>query len=222
MGAWIELETEGAGPIQAWRAEPAGRSRGGLVVIQEIFGVNVHIRSIADRYTAQGYLAVAPAIFDHLHKGYQAGYAPEERARGIEMAGKLDREQLLRDVAAAVGVAKQGGKVGIVGYCLGGTVAWQAAARVDGLSAAVCYYGGGIIGLKDLKPRIPTLLHFGEKDAGIPLAGVHEVAATHPEVEVHTYPADHAFNRDDGANYDAASAALALTRTLAFFGKHLG
>ena len=168
------------------------------------------------------YLAIAPAIFDQVEKGFDVGYDPESRARGIEIAGKLDREQVLRDVASAVEVAKPAGKVGIVGYCLGGTVVWTAAARVAGLSAAVGYYGGGIIGLKDLKPRVPTLLHFGEKDPNIPLEGVRQVAALHPDVEVHTYPADHAFNRDDGANYDAPSAALALTRTLGFFAKHVG
>ena len=119
-------------------------------------------------------------------------------------------------------IARQGGKAGIVGYCLGGTVAWAAAARVAGLSAAVCYYGGGIVGLKDLRPRVPTLLHFGEKDAHIPLEGVREVAAAHPEVEVRTYPAEHGFNCDHRESYDAPSAALAWTRTLAFFAKHLG
>jgi carboxymethylenebutenolidase len=222
MSAWIELKPQQAGAIRAWRADPVGRPRGGLVVIQEIFGVNAHIRSVADRFAAEGYLAIAPAIFDHVEHGFDVGYDPDSRARGMALAGKFDHEQMLRDVAAAVEVAKQAGKVGIVGFCLGGTVAWGAAARVAGLSAAVCYYGGGIIGLKDLKPRVPTLLHFGEKDPAIPLEGVREVAAAHPEVEVHTYPADHAFNRDVGASYDAPSAALAWERTQEFLKQHIG
>jgi carboxymethylenebutenolidase len=140
----------------------------------------------------------------------------------MALVGKVDFEQTLRDVAAAVAVAKEAGPVGIVGFCFGGSVAWAAAARVPGLSAAVCYYGGRVIAMKDMKPRVPTMLHFGEKDASIPVAGVQEVAALHPDVPVHIYPADHAFNRDHSANYDAPSAALAWTRTVEFFRQHLG
>ena len=137
-------------------------------------------------------------------------------------AGKADFEQILRDVAAAIEVARDGGKVGIVGYCLGGSVAWAAAGRLSGLSAAVGYYGGRVIAMKDLKPRIPTMLHFGDKDANIPIAGVREVAAAHPDVPIHIYPAGHGFNCDQRESYEAASAALAWTRTLEFFAKNLG
>ncbi len=222
MGHWIELKPEGAGPIQAWRADPTGRRpRGGIVVIQEIFGVNAHIRAVTDRFASEGYLAVAPAVFDHVEKGFDIGYDPDFRARGMAMVGKLDFEQTLRDAAAAIEVAKEGGRVGIVGYCFGGSVVWAAAARLSGLSAAVGYYGGQIIAMKDLKPKVPTMLHFGERDQHIPVAGVKEVAAAHPEVEVHIYPADHGFNCDHRASYDAPSAALAWTRTLDFFAKHL-
>jgi carboxymethylenebutenolidase len=165
--AWIELKPEGAGPIRAWRADPSGRPRGGVVVVQEIFGVNSHIRAVADRFAADGYLAFAPAIFEHVEKGFDVGYDAQSRERGMAIMGKVDREQMLRDVAAAIEVAKEGGKVAAVGFCLGGTVAWAAAGRLSGLSAAVGYYGGGIIGLKDLKPGVPTLLHFGDKDQHI-------------------------------------------------------
>jgi carboxymethylenebutenolidase len=222
MGHWIELKPDGADPIRAWRADPAGKPRGGIVVIQEIFGVNAHIRAVTDRFASEGYLAIAPAVFEHIEKGFDVGYDPDSRARGMAVVGKVDVEQTLRDVAAAIEVAKEGGKVGIVGYCFGGTIVWRAAARLPGLSAAVGYYGGGIVGLKDLKPRVPTMLHFGEKDQHIPVAGVREVAAAHPEVEVHIYPADHGFNCDHRESYDAPSAALAWTRTLEFFRKHLG
>jgi carboxymethylenebutenolidase len=222
MGHWIELKPEGADPIRAWRADPTGRPRGGIVVIQEIFGVNSHIRAVADRFAAEGYLAIAPAIFEHVEKGFDVGYDPESRARGMAVAGKIDREQAQRDIAAAIEVAKEAGKVGIVGYCMGGTFAWVAAAGQPGLSAAVGYYGGGIVALKDTNPRVPTMLHFGEKDQHIPVAGVKEVAAAHPEVEVHIYPADHGFNCDQRESYDAPSAALAWSRTLEFFRKHLG
>ena len=222
MGQWIELKPEGASPIQAWRADPAGKPRGGIVVIQEIFGVNAHIRAVTDKFAAEGYLAIAPAVFDHLEKGFDVGYDPDSRAKGMALVGKVDFEQTLRDVAAAVAVAKEAGPVGIVGFCFGGSVAWAAAARVPGLSAAVGYYGGRVIAMKDMKPRVPTMLHFGEKDASIPVAGVQEVAALHPDVPVHIYAADHAFNRDHSANYDAPSAALAWTRTVEFFRQHLG
>jgi carboxymethylenebutenolidase len=222
MGHWIELKPEGADQIRAWRAVPTGKPRGGIVVIQEIFGVNSHIRTVTDRFASEGYLAVAPAIFEHVEKGFETGYDPDSRTRGMAIAGKMDRDQAQRDVTAAIAVAKEGGKVGIVGFCMGGTVVWAAAARQPGLSGAVGYYGGGIIALKDLKPRVPTLLHFGEKDQHIPVAGVRELAAAHPEVEVHIYPADHGFNCDHRESYDGPSAALAWTRTLAFFGKHLG
>jgi carboxymethylenebutenolidase len=222
MGHWIELKPEGADPIAAWRADPIGKPRGGIVVIQEIFGVNAHIREVTDRFASEGYLAIAPAVFDHVEKGFDVGYDPESRARGMAVVGKLDREQALRDAAAAIEVAREGGNVGIVGYCFGGTIAWAAAGRLPGLSAAVGYYGGGIIGLKDLKPRVPTLLHFGEKDQHIPVAGVKEVAAAHPDVPVHIYPADHGFSCDHRGSYDAPSAALAWTRTLDFLRTHLG
>jgi carboxymethylenebutenolidase len=220
--AWIELKPEGAGPIRAWRADPSGKPRSGIVVIQEIFGVNSHIRQVTDRFAAEGYRAVAPAIFEHVEPNFETGYDADARARGMAIAGKIDREQVLRDAAAAIAVAKEGGKVGIVGYCLGGTVAWSAAGQLSGLSAAVGYYGGGIIGLKDLKPKVTTLLHFGEKDQHIPISGVKEVAAAHPDVEVHIYPADHGFNCDQRDSYDPPSAKLAWTRTLEFLKKHLG
>ena len=221
MGHWIELQPEGADPIRAWRADPEGRPRGGVVVIQEIFGVNSHIRAVTDRLAVDGYLAVAPAIFEHVEKGFDVGYDPELRTRGMAVAGKMDREQAQRDVAAAIAVAGKGGKVGIVGFCMGGTIAWVAAARQPALSAAVCYYGGGIVALKDLSPRVPTMLHFGEKDEHIPVAGAREVQALHPDLPVHLYLAGHGFNCDQRESYDAPSAALAWTRTLEFFRKHL-
>src|ERR1700754_238930 len=125
--AWIELKPEGAGPIRAWRADPAGSPRGGIVVIQEIFGVNAHIRAVTDRFAAEGYLAVAPAIFEHVEPNFEAGYDAQSRDRGIAIMNKVDREQMSHDVAAAIQVAKEGGKVGVVGFCLGGAVAWAAA-----------------------------------------------------------------------------------------------
>ncbi len=222
MGHWIELKPEGASPIRAWRADPEGRPRGAIVVIQEIFGVNAHIRAVTDRFAIDDYLAIAPAIFERVEPGFDVGYDADARARGIAIVNKLDREQVLRDVAAAIEVASEGGRVGTVGYCFGGTIAWLAASQLKGLSAAVGYYGGGILGLKDQKPRVPTMLHFGEKDEHIPVAGVRELAAQYPDILVRLYLAGHGFNCDQRESYDAPSAALAWTRTLEFFRKHLG
>ncbi len=220
--SWIELRAADGFEISAWRADPSGEPRGGLVIVQEIFGVNEHIRSVADAYAADGYLVIAPNLFDRARKRLDLGYTPQERKIGFEMVGKIPRESMLMDIDAAIEAAKAGGKVGIVGYCLGGTLAWAAAARSGGLSAAVGYYGGGVIALKDLRPKAPVMLHFGEKDENIPQAGVREVAAAHPDVPVHLYSAGHAFNRYGNLAYDEPSASLARARTLEFLSRHLG
>jgi len=222
MGKWIELKPDRAGSIAAWRADPDGKPRAGIVAVQEIFGVNSHIRAMADRFASLGYLAIAPAVFDHVEKGFDVGYDADSRARGTAIVGKLDFEQTLRDVAAAIEAAKEAGKVGVVGYCFGGSVAWAAAARLSGLSAAVGYYGGRILAMKDLKPQAPTELHFGEKDQHISIKDVRVFAVEHPEVAVFTYPAEHGFNCDQRESHEAASAALAWSRTLEFFRRHLG
>ncbi|HEY1942589.1 MAG TPA: dienelactone hydrolase family protein [Roseiarcus sp.] len=221
MSEWIELKSAGGAPVAAWLATPAGAPRGAVVVVQEIFGVNPHIRSVADRFAAEGYLAIAPAMFDRVEKGVELAYDQDGMKRGVEIVGKVEREAALADISAAVVRVASAGKVGVVGFCWGGTMAWLAAAKTDGVSAAVGYYGGGVVGLKDLKPRAPTILHFGEKDAHIPLAGVREVEAAHPETPVYVYPADHGFNCDARGSYDAPSAKLAWGRTLDFFAKNL-
>jgi carboxymethylenebutenolidase len=222
MGEWIELKAQDGAAVSAWLATPAEPARGAVVVVQEIFGVNHHIRSVADRFAAAGYLAVAPAIFDRVERGVELDYNDEGRTRGMAIVGKVDREAALLDVAAAVERVAAAGKVAVVGFCYGGTIAWLASARIPGVGAAVGYYGGGVIGLNDLQPRAPTMLHFGERDAHIPVAGVKQVEAAHPAVPVHLYPADHGFNCDERASYDAPSAALAWRRTLDFLGQHLG
>ncbi len=223
MGDWIKLKASDGFELGAWRAEPKGAPRGGLVVVQEIFGVNAHIRSVADGFAADGYLAIAPAIFDRGERGFDVGHEPASMERGRALAQKIDREAMLLDIAAAVEAAKAGGKVGIVGYCLGGTLAWLAAAKVEVLAAAVGDYGAGVPTLGGLKPRAPIMLHFGELDAHIPLDGVRAFAAAHPDTPVFTYPTGgHAFNRYANAAYDAPSATLARQRTLAFFGSKLG
>ena len=222
MGHWIELKASDGFELSAWRAEPASKPKGGIVVIQEIFGVNSHIRSVTDRFAEAGYFAIAPAVFDRVERGVDLGYNQATMAKGMEYAGKMDREKNMLDVAAAIAAASEGGNVGITGFCMGGTFAWGASANLSGLSAAVGYYGGGIVGLKDLQPKVPTMLHFGEKDDHIPLTGVREVGTLHPDVVIYTYPAGHGFHCDARESYDKPSAELAWGRTLDFFGKHVG
>ena len=222
MGTAIELTSPDGFRLSAYRAEPAGTPRGGLVVVQEIFGVNAHIRSVCDGYAADGYLAVAPALFDRYQRGVDWGYTPEDIARGREVRAQADAAAALMDVVAARDAAAQAGRVGIVGYCWGGFIAWLAAARVDGFACAIAYYGGGMPDAIGEKPRCPVLTHFGEQDAMIPVAGVQALAAAHPAMEVHLYAAGHGFNCDQRASFDPAAAAVARERSLAFLRRHVG
>ena len=222
MGTWIELTPEPGVRIAAWRAEPQGTPRGGLVVAQEIFGVNSHVRSICDGYAADGYRVIAPALFDRYEKGVEIGYTPQDIERGRALKAKAGIDAALRDAASARDALKGAGKVGIVGYCWGGYVAWMGACRLAGFACAVPYYGGGMLEAVGEKPRCPVMAHFGELDAAIPVAGVREFAAAHPEVQVYVYPANHGFNCDQRGAYDPPSAKLARERTLGFFRQHLG
>ena len=224
MGAMITLKCGDGVEISAYRSDPARKPRGGMVVIQEIFGVNAHIRAVADLYAAHGYLAFAPALFDRAERGVDMGYDQASRERGFALLGKSARDKALLDIAAAIDVAGSAGKAGVVGFCWGGALAWFSAVQLPGIVAAVGYYGGGILQAKDLKPKVPIMLHFGENDDHIPAAGVRELAKEHPEIPIYLYPAaGHAFNRDpDPHAYHAPSAALARQRTLEFFGKHIG
>ncbi len=207
----------------AYEALPSAKPRGGIVVIQEIFGVNSHIRNVADGYAAAGYAAIAPQIFDRVERNVELGYEAHDMTRGVEIArGKLKMEQTLQDLQAAIDDAKRFGKVGVVGYCFGGLMAWLAACELTGVSAAVSYYGGGVASQLDRKPRCPVMMHFGDKDAHIPLSDVDKVRKAHPGVNVNVYAADHGFNCDHRASYDAAAAKLALSRSLEFFAKNVG
>lgn len=222
MGTTIQLAAADGHAFQAYLAEPSTRPRGGIVVVQEIFGVNSHIRSVTEGYAADGYLAIAPALFDRVRRGYESGYSQPEIQAGVELMQKISWDDAIRDVSAAVEAVKHAGETGIVGFCWGGAVAWLAAARVPGLAAAVPYYGGAIPALAGEKPRCPTMLHFGEKDASLPVAKAHAVAAAHPEVTAYFYDAGHGFNCDQRGSYDKAAATLARERTLEFFRTHVG
>ncbi|MEA2783319.1 MAG: carboxymethylenebutenolidase [Rhodospirillaceae bacterium] len=222
MGAMIELTAKDGFTLGAYKAEPTGKAKGGLVVIQEIFGVNHHIRAVADRFAAQGYAVVAPALFDRAERGIDLGYDEGTIKRGIELRSKVKLEDTLLDIAAAIGELKGVGKIGVVGYCWGGSLAFLSATRLDGLACAVGYYGGMIAAHAEEKLKVPVLLHFGERDHGIPLSDVEKVKAARPEVQIYTYPADHGFSCDERGSFDKPSHQKALERTLAFFKQHLG
>ncbi|MGH8668835.1 MAG: dienelactone hydrolase family protein [Burkholderiales bacterium] len=222
MGTMIELTAADGHRLAAYRADPPGKPRGAIVVIQEIFGVNSHIQQVADGYAADGYLAIAPALFDRVQKNVDLGYSPEDIAKGREIRGKVTNDMALKDTEAAIKAVLKAGKVGIVGYCWGGLITWLAAAKLSGLSAAVPYYGGGILDNADLQPRVPLMGHFGDKDAHIPVDGVRKLAEKHKKHPIFIYSADHGFNCDQRGSYNAPAAKQARERTLEFFRKHIG
>jgi carboxymethylenebutenolidase len=198
-------------------------ARAALVVVQEIFGVNRHMRRVADSFAAAGYAVILPALFDRTERGVELGYAPEDVARGRALRGRIDEHKTLLDILAAAGALPPSVPRGIVGYCWGGTVAWHGAARSSAFAAAVGWYGGGIAAARQEAPRCPTQLHFGEVDASIPMADVDAVRGARPEVEVFVYTgAGHGFGCEERGSYVPADAALAQERTLAFFSRHLG
>lgn len=222
MGNMIELSAGDGFRLAAYRADPAGAPRGGLVVIQEIFGVNSHIRDVCDGYAADGYRVIAPALFDRLEKGVELGYTAADIARGREFKAKAASDVALLDVDAARAAVASAGKVGIVGYCWGGLITWLAACRLKGFAGAASYYGGGILEAAAEQPRCPVIAHFGERDHVIPVAGVRTFAEAHADVAVYIYAADHGFNCDQRGSYDPAAATLARQRTLDFFRQHVG
>jgi carboxymethylenebutenolidase len=224
MGSTIALTSSDGFELSAYRAEPEGPARGGVVVVQEIFGVNGHIRSVVDRYAAAGYLAIAPSIFDRERPGIELGYTPDdiEVGRGIA-TGSLDFGKVIADVSAAGLAAREAGKAGVVGYCFGGRVtAACAIQQPDVFDAASSYYGGGTIGLIDQSPVVPMIMHFGERDHAIPMEDVDKIAAAWPDATVYRYDAEHGFNCDHRASFSAVPAAIAQARTFRFFDEQLG
>ena len=222
MGQDITLTASDKFELGAYRTTPEGTPKGAVVVIQEIFGVNHHIRNVCDRFAVQGYVAIAPSIFDRIERNFQSGYSEEEVAIARKFVAAPNWPAMLLDTQAAIDAVKDVGPVGIIGFCLGGSVAFAAATKLTGLSAAIGYYGGAVVRFADDKPLVPTQLHFGEKDHGIPLSDVEIIRAKRPEVEVFVYDgAQHGFGCDERASYDKPSAELARQRSLAFFAKHL-
>jgi carboxymethylenebutenolidase len=222
LGKHLSLTAADRHQLGAYRADPKGSPQGAIVVIQEIFGVNTHIRAICDRFAEEGYLAVAPALFDRSQRNFECGYSPDEIANARKFIADPDWNAMLRDSQAAMELVNTAGPVAIVGFCMGGTVAFLSATRLNGLTAAVCYYGGRIAHFAGEKPRCPTQMHFGEKDQGIPMTDVEIIKQQRPECEVHVYAdAGHGFHCDERASYHAPSAALAWVRMQAFLKKHL-
>jgi carboxymethylenebutenolidase len=203
-------------------AQPTGPARGALVVVQEIFGVNSHIRAVADAYAADGYLTIAPALFDRVERGVEIGYSADDVARGRALKDASTVDKALLDIAAAMAHVKHAGRTGIVGYCWGGLLSWLAACELDGLTASIPYYGGGVPGQAARQPRCPVMAHFGERDAHIPIDTVQAFRQAQPGITVHVYAADHGFNCDQRGSFDAPSAALARVRSLAFLREHVG
>lgn len=223
MGESIEITSSDGFTLGAYQASPEGAPKGAVVVIQEIFGVNPHIREVVDGYAADGYFAVAPAIFDRVKQGIELGYDEVGMNEGIDLAfSKLDMANTLQDVQAAIDMASSHGKVGVVGYCFGGLLTWLSACELSGVSAASSYYGGGLAGEAGRSAKCPVIMHFGELDAHIPMSDVDKVKAAQPDIPVYVYNADHGFNCDHRESYNADASALAKERTLAFFAENLG
>ncbi|MES2687203.1 MAG: dienelactone hydrolase family protein [Pseudomonadota bacterium] len=229
MPSFIDLKSADGFVFPAYVAEPAGKPKGAVVVLQEIFGVNSHIRSVADGYAAAGYLAVAPATFHRVKPGVELGYTEPDMNAGFALKGAVEAlpaPGVMLDIQAAINHAAQtsGGKVGIVGFCWGGLLTWRAACTLSGLTAAVPYYGGGMTAGDEpaRQPACPVMAHFGNQDHWIPLDTVEAFKKAQPGVEVHIYEANHGFNCDQRGSYNEAAAKLARQRTLDFFAKHLG
>jgi carboxymethylenebutenolidase len=227
MGQTLTLQAADGHRFPAYVAEPAGTPKGGIVVLQEIFGVNSHIRSVADGYAADGYFVVAPATFHRVQAGVELGYTEADMGTGFGHKTAVDglpEPGVMADIQAAIDHAGQAGKVGILGYCWGGLLTWRSACMLSGLSAAVPYYGGGMTAQPDAsrQPKVPVLAHFGDQDHWIPLDTVEAFRAAQPGVEVHVYAANHGFNCDQRGSYNEAAARTARERTLAFLARHVG
>ncbi|WP_397474613.1 dienelactone hydrolase family protein [Pusillimonas sp.] len=208
--------------ITAYEATPKGEAIGNIILLQELFGINSHIRSVADDYASQGYHVIAPAFFDHVQQGIEMGYAQEDVKKGLELRDQLPWDLVLKDVESVCGLFKNDKKIALLGYCWGGLLAWVGSARLNGLTAVVSYYGGGIGNYAEEQPKCPVMCHFGETDKLVPPAAIEKIKSNHPEtVEVHVYQAGHGFNCDQRGSFHAESAKLARERTLAFLKEKL-
>lgn len=217
----VDLTAADGHTLSAWIEGPANASRA-LVMVQEIFGVNSHMRRLAGVYAAQGYRVVVPALFDRVSRGIELGYTTDDVARGRTLRSAVSDAHTLADIEAARAALPAGVPQGIIGYCWGGTIAWWGATKLTGFKAAVGYYGGGIAVTKDVVPNCPVQLHFGEQDSGIPMVDVRAIQAARPEVEVFVYEdAGHGFACEQRGSYVKPQAVIAEARSIEFLAKHV-
>lgn len=220
MGTKVTLTAADGFRLSAYRADPAGPVRGGVVIIQEIFGVNHHIRSICDRLADAGYRAMAPQVFDRIEPNFESGYTQPEMTHARELMSRIDWAKMVLDASAAVDALKREGPVAIMGFCMGGSVAFLASTRLGGLAAAICFYGGRIVRDADSKPKCPVQMHFGEEDTHITMSDVETIRQKRPECEIHVYPgAGHAFSNEDRNSYELRSAKISWQRSLALLSR---
>jgi carboxymethylenebutenolidase len=222
MGTQIKLRAADGHELDAYFAESIGAARA-LVLVQEIFGVNSHIRSVADAYAAEGFNVIAPALFDRVHRNIELGYSPADMAEGMRVATQIGMDNALKDVAASIRHVRttlKGAKIGVLGYCFGGSLAWLAATRLNP-DAAVCYYGGRIAQNATEVPQCPVMMHFGARDPHIGPADIDKIRSAHPELPIFLYDAGHGFNCDHRKDFDQQAASLARQRTLEFLRNHL-
>ncbi len=221
MGSRIELTASDGHTLSAYRADPTDDARGGIVIVQEVFGVNDHVRGVCDGYAADGYAVIAPALFDRVKQGVELGYEGEDLTHGRELRAEIGWDNPLKDVEAAVAALRPAGKIAVIGFCFGGSVAWLCATRLD-VDAAVGYYGGQVADFVEEDPRCPVLLHFGETDAFIPIENVDRIEKRRPDIPVYRYPAGHGFNCESRSDFHEQSASLARSRTIDFLRQHIG
>jgi carboxymethylenebutenolidase len=217
----IELTAADGHAFSAYRADPEGEPKGAVVVLQEVFGVNPHIRKVTDSFAAKGYVAIAPSLFDRVRTNVELGYDEESLVEGLSLVQRLGTDHLLGDIQATVDAVKSVGKIAIVGYCWGGYLAYVSGNRVSGLACAIGYYGSGIVDDYREKRKIPTLLHFGESDPLIPFEEVGQFRAHRPDVSAFSYPAAHGFNCDERDSYNEAAAQKAVDRTLFWISQYV-
>ena len=221
MGEMIQLKStaDDGFSYSAYRAAPAGSRKGGVIVVQEIFGIDEHVRRDVDRWASLGFEAIAPSLYDRREAGFTAGHDPDGMKAGIAHAMGTPLDQALADIAAVRDALAPAGKVCIVGYCYGGSMAWLAAGKLKGLAASSSYYGSMVQANATLTPLCPTIVHLGRLDVMIPADAVKAaVEAANPGVPVYIYEdAGHGFNNEDPARHDNASAEMARARTLALF-----
>jgi carboxymethylenebutenolidase len=221
LGQHLSLTTSDNHRLAAYRADPIGKPKGAMVVGQEIFGVNSHIRDVCERLAAQGYVAIAPALFDRFVRDFESGYTPDEVAHARRYIARIDWPKMLLDIQAGMDEVKAVGPVGVIGFCMGGSIAFLSATRLAGLSVAVGFYGGAIAKHADETPKCPVQLHFGETDASIPMSDVEIVRQKRKDCEIYTYPAGHGFFCDERASYSPDNAKLAWQRTLEFLARNM-